>query len=179
MSIDADRIAQTVERLEVVAEEPGLDGATDAQAAAADPGPALSKLPSVPGLSPESPLWPLLQRPARPKPPSEIELVGRYVRRARGFAGVSQRTLAANAGVSQSMLARLETGHGGGVRIDRLVAIGATLGRALPLGFCPHRHGCAWERIEPPAPLTRSEEIREALIQLGIDSPYDGWRGDD
>ena len=88
------------------------------------------------------------------KPSPEILLFGRYVRRARYFARLSQDDLAWEAQVSQSMVSRLERGDAPAMGIDRLIRVGAGLGNNLPLGFCPHTHLCPWQPIVgmPPPP---------------------------
>lgn len=50
--------------------------------------------------------------------------------------------------VSQSTISRLERGLAPHVAVYKLVMLSATLGARLPLAFCPHQHGCVWERLD-------------------------------
>jgi DNA-binding XRE family transcriptional regulator len=86
-------------------------------------------------------IWPLPQ----------MVLFGARIRRGRLNAGMSQRQLAAKAGVSQSGISRLERGLGIGMTAMRLVAIGMALGPDFPFGCCSHEHRCAWP-YDPLAP---------------------------
>ena len=76
---------------------------------------------------------------------------GDCVRRARRMAGCSQQRLADVSGISQSVISRLERGKAPGVSLERLIVLCDTLGRYMPLGFCPHEHECSWPRIMPVA----------------------------
>jgi transcriptional regulator with XRE-family HTH domain len=70
-------------------------------------------------------------------------LIGRYVRRSRLLAQMTQQQLADQAGVSQSMVSRLERGVEPAVEAARLVQVVRPLARLFPLGACPHDHNCA------------------------------------
>jgi transcriptional regulator with XRE-family HTH domain len=76
-------------------------------------------------------------------------LLGRYVRRSRLLADLSQRQLAAMAGVSQSMVSRVERGVEPAVEVARLIALVRPLARLFPFGACPHDHNCAWQPVKP------------------------------
>ena len=88
------------------------------------------------------------------EPSADLLRFGRYLRRARYFAHLSQEDLASRAGVSQSNISRLERGLAPATGSDRIARIGAVLGKNLPLGFCPHTHMCPWQPIVdlPPPP---------------------------
>lgn len=92
--------------------------------------------------------------------PALIEF-GRYLRRARRIAQLSQSRLAELSGLSQSTISRLERALAPSVGIDRLVMLGRALGRALPLGLCPHEHDCPWQ---PPLPPPTREMRVEAFV---------------
>jgi hypothetical protein len=80
--------------------------------------------------------------------PWDLERVlafGRFVRRARQCAGLSQQRLADLSGVSQSVISRLERGLAPHLGLSRLLAIQGVLGGCLPLGVCPHEHTCIWQ----------------------------------
>ena len=81
-------------------------------------------------------------------------VVGRYLRRSRRYAQLTQRALAAGAGISQSMVSRLERGRAPTAPFQRFLMAANALGRLFPLGFCPHDHRCAWQPIRPPEPRT-------------------------
>jgi len=86
-----------------------------------------------------------------------VHAFGAALRRARHCAGLSQQRLALLAGVSQTLISRLERGQAAHVGLSRILAIQTALGGCLPLGFCPHDHACIWqprtdaERQFPPA----------------------------
>ena len=86
------------------------------------------------------------------QPAFELIAFGMYVKRARHLAGVSQTRLEALSGVDQGQISRLERALSPTTRVEKLVAIGAALGRALPLGYCPHEHWCEWQPAPPPPP---------------------------
>jgi DNA-binding XRE family transcriptional regulator len=81
---------------------------------------------------------------------------GKTLRRARQLAGLSQRQLAAIAGISQSVISRLERGKAPGTTVERLIILSDAIGRRMPLGFCPHDHECRWGPIRPE-PYPRSD----------------------
>ena len=76
-------------------------------------------------------------------PVPEMVLVGRRFRNGRLQAGISQRRLAARAGVSQSLISRLERGLATGTSAERLIRIATAIGPYFPFGHCPHDHRCA------------------------------------
>jgi transcriptional regulator with XRE-family HTH domain len=90
--------------------------------------------------------------------------VGRYLRRARRLATMSQQRLARDANVSQSMVSRTERGFAPGMRLERFVAMCEALGRIFPLGTCPHDHECAWQPIKPPAHQQTAVEHLLAML---------------
>jgi transcriptional regulator with XRE-family HTH domain len=162
-------------RFEIDAIERVLDGAAElAEPAGGNDSPSGSGLAA--GVLAE-PLD-LLVSPAVPQPPPAIELLGRHVRRARRLTRITQDALAARSGVSQSAISRLEAGRGGPLRADRLVSIGSELGRALPLGYCPHEHRCLLQPLVAPPPRDESEKMRELLVSLGLDLPFRRWWSD-
>jgi transcriptional regulator with XRE-family HTH domain len=92
--------------------------------------------------------------------PALVEF-GHYLRRARRIARLSQSRVAELSGLSQSTISRLERALAPSVGIDRLVMLGYALGRALPLGLCPHEHDCPWQ--PPPPPPTKEKRV-EAFV---------------
>lgn len=80
---------------------------------------------------------------------------GQYVKRARYFADLSQNELAKASGVDQGAISRLERAVAPAMKIERLVKLAGTMGRALPLGYCPHEHWCQWQRAPDRAPDPR------------------------
>jgi transcriptional regulator with XRE-family HTH domain len=80
--------------------------------------------------------------------------MGARVRVGRRQAGLSQRTVADRAGVSQSEVSRLERGQGGNISTYRFVAICFAIGPSFPFGDCPHPHVCTYTR--PNQPTTHS-----------------------
>jgi transcriptional regulator with XRE-family HTH domain len=98
-------------------------------------------------------------------PDPALVLFGRYVRRARRIVQMSQLRVSYAVGISQSTLSRLENGKAPSLGVDRLVQIGQYMGRALPLGTCPHEHYCPWQPIEEPAPVkSRIEDFVAAML---------------
>lgn len=65
---------------------------------------------------------------------------------------MSQTRLEEGSGVDQGLISRLERGLAPTTRVEKLVALSAALGRALPLGYCPHEHWCQWQPAPPPPP---------------------------
>lgn len=99
----------------------------------------------------------------QPDPP--LILVGRYFRRSRLFAGMSQQRLADRTGVSQSMVSRTECGLAPGMGFERFVDMTMGLGRLFPLGTCPHEHDCPWQPIKPPEHQTTAvERLVETIL---------------
>ena len=83
----------------------------------------------------------------------EMVLIGARFRHGRRQAGLTQRQVAAKAGVSQSLVSRFERGRTPGMSTIRVIGIGVALGPGFPFGFCPHQHKCAWP-YNPDAPKT-------------------------
>ena len=79
-----------------------------------------------------------------------VSLLGRYIRRSRRLTGMTQQQLADKAGVSQSMVSRIERGLEPAAPAARLIRLLQPLARFFPLGVCPHDHNCAWQPIKPP-----------------------------
>jgi transcriptional regulator with XRE-family HTH domain len=75
-----------------------------------------------------------------------------YVKRGRYLARVTQQGLEDLSGIDQGHISRLERGLAPWTRTQELVRIGKGLGRAFPLGFCPHEHWCEWQPAPPPPP---------------------------
>jgi transcriptional regulator with XRE-family HTH domain len=78
-----------------------------------------------------------------------LELLGRYVRRSRYIVGRSQQSLANEIGIPQSQVSRLERALAPSMDVERLAWLGGVLGRAFPLGYCPHQHVCRWQELAP------------------------------
>ncbi len=89
-----------------------------------------------------------------------LQSFGLELRRARHAAGLSQVMLAARSGVSQSMISRMENGRAPAASVLNLLRLGSAIGRALPLGACPHRHYCPW----PPLSAHGSIEYQHESI---------------
>ena len=114
----------------------------------------------------------------RSVPVRELEYLAWYVRRSRYFVERSQAQLAEMSGVSQSMISRLELARAPAMRLDRFVKLTNALGRAFPLGQCPHDHGCPWQPIRPSPPRDEERQRRlDLLIESGLDFPFP-WLGD-
>lgn len=88
------------------------------------------------------------------QPSLELIAFGMYVKRARYLASVTQQRLEELSGVDQGQISRLERALAPWTRAQDLVSIGTALGRAFPLGFCPHEHHCEWQPA-PPVPKER------------------------
>lgn len=86
---------------------------------------------------------------SNPEPDPLLVAFGRYVLRSRFLVVKSQQALSNETGVPQSQISRLERGLAPSMGVDRLMMLGEGLGRAMPLGVCPHDHACAWQPIEP------------------------------
>ena len=87
---------------------------------------------------------------------------GQYVKRSRYLALMSQTQLAQASGVDQGAISRLERALAPAMNIERVVHLAAAMGRAFPLGYCPHEHWCQWQRApdrapDPPRRLTPEE----------------------
>ncbi|HUP82826.1 MAG TPA: helix-turn-helix transcriptional regulator [Candidatus Limnocylindria bacterium] len=96
--------------------------------------------------------------------------VGRYFRRSRAYAGFSQAQLAGKAGVTQSMVSRVERARAPGMSFDRFVDMCLALGRLFPFGVCPHDHSCGWQPIQPPAPRGDVDAFLDYLRRRGGES---------
>src|SRR5688572_21429688 len=101
---------------------------------------------------------------------SSLVLLGRYVRRARGYSWMTQMELAEASGVSQSTISRLEAGSANQLPVDRLIRIGNALGATLPLGTCPHNHPCAWQPFGPARDAHRDRDFLDYLLDKAGDS---------
>jgi transcriptional regulator with XRE-family HTH domain len=169
VSFDIDLIEETIARLEGVPEPAGGDDQLpDGDGEPVAEGAVAGLLGPI-----QDALLQVERSLAAPPPaPTALELLGRYARRGRYFARFSQRALSKRSGVSQSTISRSELGKAGSMPVGRLVLIGAVLGRAFPLGYCPHQHRCALQPIWPPAPLSETEVIHEELAALGLDLGY-------
>jgi transcriptional regulator with XRE-family HTH domain len=77
-------------------------------------------------------------------PVPEMELLGARFRNGRRQAGLSQRQVAWRAGVSQSLVSRVERGLATGTTAERLIRIAEAIGPSFPFGFCPHHQNCAY-----------------------------------
>lgn len=99
-----------------------------------------------------------------------VSLLGRYIRRSRVLANYTQRQLAAAAGVSQSMVSRVERGLEPEVPVARLIRLVQPLARFFPLGMCPHDHNCTWQPVAVPNdPADIRAGYIEALLGLARD----------
>jgi transcriptional regulator with XRE-family HTH domain len=106
---------------------------------------------------------------------------GQYVKRGRYLARKTQQAVADEARVDQGQLSRLERALAPSMRVDKLVRLGNALGRAFPLGYCPHEHWCVWQpapKPPPEEPFDRLVALRELLNpQSGSDDPNDDGDG--
>ena len=75
-----------------------------------------------------------------------LAVIGHAVRIARERAALSQRRLAARAGVSQSAISRMERGAVRGIGLVYFARVVTSLAEAMPLVGCPHGHGCDYDR---------------------------------
>lgn len=94
---------------------------------------------------------------------------GQYVRRSRYFLHMSQVELAQASGVDQGAISRLERALAPSMKVERVVKLGGAMGRAFPLGYCPHEHWCQWQRAPeraPDPPPSPSWEQMETLYGL-------------
>lgn len=98
-------------------------------------------------------------------PDAPLIHIGRYFRRSRAYAGISQMQLAGKANVSQSMVSRVERARAPGMAFERFVDMCLALGRMFPLGVCPHDHRCGWQPIQPPPPPPDSDSFFEYLLR--------------
>ena len=89
-------------------------------------------------------------------PVPEMVLVGKRFRNGRLLAGMPQRQRAARAGISQSLISRLERGLATGTSAERLIRIADAIGPQFPFGHCPHDHACAYP-LNPDSRITIAE----------------------
>ena len=96
-----------------------------------------------------------------------VALVGRYIRRSRLLAGMTQQQLADTAGVSQTLVSRAERGIAPAMPVAKLVRMLQPLARFFPFGVCPHDHNCSWQPV--PAPNAQYEPLSylEFLVTPG------------
>jgi transcriptional regulator with XRE-family HTH domain len=103
------------------------------------------------------------------QPSFELIAFGTYVKRARYLARLTQVRLAESSGVDQGQISRLERALAPWTRTEDLVAIGTAIGRALPLGFCPHEHPCQWQPApQPPVEKSWQEKWQEAEQRFSL-----------
>jgi transcriptional regulator with XRE-family HTH domain len=100
---------------------------------------------------------------------------GEDLRRCRHHVGMSQQTLEDRSGVDQTLISRLERGIATWSGIVHVVRIHDALGRAFPLGICPHEHACAWQRPGTRVPTWPVGEPWSA--ERGPGDPWPGDRG--
>jgi DNA-binding XRE family transcriptional regulator len=98
-------------------------------------------------------------------PDAPLIHIGRYFRRSRAYAGISQAQLAAKSSVSQSMVSRVERARAPGMAFERFVDMCLVLGRLFPFGVCPHDHRCGWQPIQPPSPPLDPDGLMEYLLR--------------
>jgi hypothetical protein len=113
------------------------------------------------------------RRQLEPDPP--LISVGRYFRRARLLAGLSQQRLADKARVSQSSVSRTERGLGPAMGFEHFVDMTVELDRLFPFGVCPHDHECPWQPIKPPEHQTTAVErlVEKILSPAGFEASDD------
>lgn len=93
--------------------------------------------------------------------PETIE-AGLRFRHGRHQAGLSQRRLADQSGISQSEISRLERGMTPGMSAYRVFTIALALGSRFPFGTCPHPHRCAWSAEAP----TTGRSTRPGVMRM-------------
>lgn len=100
---------------------------------------------------------------------------GQYVKRSRYLARMSQDQLAARSGVDQGQISRVERALAPAMKAERLVRLAKAMGRAFPLGYCPHEHWCQWQPApeRAPEPLYRPKTWEEFQIMYGLRRPSD------
>lgn len=98
-------------------------------------------------------------------PDAPLIHIGRYFRRSRAYAGISQMQLAGKANVTQSMVSRVERARAPGMAFERFVEMGLALGRLFPFGVCPHDHSCGWQPIQPPPSPPDPEDFMSYLMR--------------
>lgn len=100
-------------------------------------------------------------------PEAPLVHVGRYFRRSRAYAGLSQSQLAGKADVSQSMVSRVERARAPAMGFERFIDMCLALGRLFPLGVCPHDHRCGWQPIQQPQPAQPGALLEHLLGVAG------------
>jgi transcriptional regulator with XRE-family HTH domain len=89
-----------------------------------------------------------------------LDRFGAELRRCRWQAGMNQGQVGELAGISQSTVSRLEHGQAPGVSALTLVRMSEAMRGRFPLGFCPHPHHCAFQRIRveerPPSTAVKA-----------------------
>lgn len=97
-----------------------------------------------------------------------VVLMGRYIRRSRLLAGLTQQQLADAACVSQSMVSRAERGVAPDIPTARLIQLVQPLARFFPFGVCPHDHNCTWQPVPMPGdPADQRAGYLEYLLGIG------------
>ena len=100
-------------------------------------------------------------------PSPTLLLMGDYLRRSRGLAGMTQVELAHASGVSQPMISRIERARAPGTPLERVVALCQPLGRLFPFGVCPHDHHCPWQPYRPiEREIDQSGRFIERMLAL-------------
>ncbi len=100
------------------------------------------------------------------QPDPDLLAFGQYVKRGRYLADMTQRELARRSGVEQGLISRLERALAPWAKAERLVKLSAVLGRALPLGYCPHEHWCQWQPAPPLPPEPPADGLSDRMRQL-------------
>lgn len=77
-----------------------------------------------------------------------LERFGAELRRCRYQIGWSQTALARRSGVPQSTISRLERGKTARVPVVKLIMLSEAMGLFFPMAYCPHDHGCGWQRLD-------------------------------
>lgn len=100
-----------------------------------------------------------------------MSMAGRMVRDARRHAGLTQRQLAAKAGISQETIARIERGRVDPrvMTLDRLLEACGTALESMP------RLGIGIDRTQIQERLSVSME-RRLLVAMADDAHYVSWR---
>jgi transcriptional regulator with XRE-family HTH domain len=111
------------------------------------------------------------------QPDSLLLAFGQYVKRSRYMADLTQVELAKLAEIDQGAISRLERALAPAMRVERLVKLGAAMGRAFPLGYCPHEHWCQWQRAPdrapdpPPRPSWEEMQVLYGLRSSSTEDP--------
>lgn len=101
---------------------------------------------------------------------------GQYLREARRRAGLTQRTIATKAGVSQSLVARIEAGEIE-PSLDRLRSLVRACGFDLDIHVVPLDED-AWAMVEELQQLTPDERVRRVAEAARL-VPPDAGGGDE